>query len=185
MVIFAEIPCGFCINLVNAALPRVYFSSWQHQIIYKPFEYFGSVPEMDVLGMESDDTRYDARKYEDPNYRKIKGVSGYDVYKHDKKIQKLEDEIDELERKIAMESDTKKINKYQKQIEDDREEIEIILQELDSEDSKGTRTKELYTKKIANAGEGEVSDAQMNKGIQFVRANDKDLMIVRKCLSNQ
>lgn len=139
----------------------------------------------DVLGMESDDTRYDARKYEDPNYRKIKGVSGYDVYKHDKKIQKLEDEIDELERKIAMESDTKKINKYQKQIEDDREEIEIILQELDSEDSKGTRTKELYTKKIANAGEGEVSDAQMNKGIQFVRANDKDLMIVRKCLSNQ
>ena len=140
----------------------------------------------DALGLEPDDSRYDARKYEDPMRRKIKGVSGYNIYKSDKKIQDLQDEIDELKKEISVESDSKKIEKLQKQIDDDLEEIEIISQKLDSEESKGTRTEELYKKKVKDLGsENNLKDVKFSKGIAFVKAHQSDLIIMNKCLSNQ
>ena len=140
----------------------------------------------DALGLEPDDSRYDARKYEDPMRRKIKGVSGYDIYKSDKRIQSLQDEIDELKKQISVETDSKKIEKLKKQIDDDLEEIEIISQKLDSEESKGTRTEELYNKKIKNIGStNNLRDVKFAKGIAFVKNHQNDLIIMHKCLSNQ
>ena len=139
----------------------------------------------DALGMESSDSRYDARKYEDPNRRKIKGVSGFDVYMHDKKIQDLEDEIDELEKEISMESDLEKVSKLQKHIDDNKEEIDIIKQKLDSEESKGTRTKELYKNKIEKATDSGTSVDSFSKGVKFVKSHSSDLAMLKKYLANQ
>ena len=117
----------------------------------------------DVLGLEPDGQRYDARTYEDPTRKKIKGVSGYDVFKHEKEIDKLEKENDELRDKIAMESSDSKIKKYQKQIEDNEEEIDIIKQEMKNRESNENdlRLHKKYVDKVTKANqEGNTADAE-------------------------
>ena len=123
----------------------------------------------DVLGLETDDTRYDARKYEDPNRRKIKGVSGYDIFKHDKEIQKLEDEIEDLKQEIAAENDEKKIEKLQKKIQDNEDEIDIIKQALDSKEAQGERTNKKYKDKVSNTDNGtSITSSDLIKANNYV-----------------
>lgn len=139
----------------------------------------------DVLGMETDDSKYDSRKYEDPSRRKIKGVSGYDIYKHDKKIQELHDEIEEMEKQIALENDASKIKKLQRKIDNNNEEIEIIKQKLDSDEFKGELYHKKYLKKVDNAKSEEVTNDDISKGINYIKSNGTKMSIIYKNLTNQ
>ena len=139
----------------------------------------------DVLGMETDDSKYDSRKYEDPSRRKIKGVSGYDIYKHDKKIQELQDEIEEMEKQIALENDASKIKKLQRKIDNNNEEIEIIKQKLDSDEFKGELYHKKYLKKVDNAKSEEVTNDDISKGINYIKSNVTKMSIIYKNLTNQ
>lgn len=140
----------------------------------------------DVLGKEADDyARYDARKYEDPNRRKIKGVSGYDIYRNDKRIQELEDEIKELKKEISIEEDPKKIEKLQNHIKHDEDEIEIIKQALDSEEEHSDRIEKKYQDKIKNTSNTQVAEKDIDKGIKYVLSHTNDLSAFNKYLTNR
>lgn len=140
----------------------------------------------DVLGMEADDySRYDARKYEDPNRRKIKGVAGYDIYKKDIKIQELEDEIKELKNDISNEEDPKKIEELEKHIKSNEDEIEIIKQALDSEEERGDRVEKKYQDKVKNMSNNQVDEKDIDKGIKYVLTHNNDLSVFNKYLTNR
>ena len=179
--------CGDCENWQKAvdALSHTFNRTKLDQDLEKFYNKKHFLP--DVLGLESDSVRYDARKYEDPMRRKIKGVSGYDIYKNDKKIQDLNDDIDDAKKEISIETDPDKIKKLEKRIEDDEKEIEIIEQKLESAELKSDRTEELYKKKIkkANATDGNLQGLKFSKGIAFVKNHASDLSIMNKYLSNQ
>lgn len=129
----------------------------------------------DVLGLEPEGSRYDARKYEDPNRRKIKGVSGYDIYKKDKEIDKLLDEIEDLKKKINKEVDPDKIKKLQDEIKANEEEIELIKQKLDSPELQDKKTDEDYKKKISNAEKKTVTDADISKCVSFIQGHKDEI----------
>lgn len=141
----------------------------------------------DVLGLESEHTRYDARKYEDPNRRKIKGISGHDIYEHDKKIQQLMDENDELMKKISVENDEKEIEKLQKQMDANNEEIDIIKQRLDSHEEHSNRVEKKYKDKIKDIGfaKKEIDESDFAKAEVFITSHKNDVSVINaKLVSN-
>ena len=143
----------------------------------------------DVLGLEPSESRYDARTYEDPTRRKVKGVSGYDIFKNVKRIDKLDKENDKLRDKIALESDEDKIKKLQKQIDDNNDEIDIIKQSMKngSSNDNDLRLTKKYKNKVdkISTENNVVTDKSMIQASEFIKENNAVVLTVRKYLENK